>query len=388
MKPAIDAQRLHQTLADCIRQPSPQTDMQAVRAFILDVVKPRLEDLPLDSLTVDEMGNLVGLLAGEVHTAPFLFCAYAGTVPAGNMPHPFEPNIVSGEQYGRPPGQYMWGRGTSEQMSALAAALEAMHVYCEEAASRRRDLIFATTVAGEMGCHDAVDHMMDEGALNYGPTLLAVGTNNAVYVGNMGRIDIHVEILGQACHSSNPSQGRNAIEGARQFLNAMRQVPLPPPDPDLGQPSLTPTSIASSPTISHTVPDYCRLVLDRRLIPGEEMDRALADVAKCGEEVSGLEVHVQGGRFNYPSKTALDAPLVQAALAALRAEGIDAACRYARWTLDAGFFSRQGVDAILLGPGDETMAHTDAEMVAISDVELAARAYVRILRSMVSAPHL
>jgi acetylornithine deacetylase/succinyl-diaminopimelate desuccinylase-like protein len=248
-------------------------------------------------------------------------------------------------------------------------------------------LIFATTVAGEMGCHDAVEHMMKAANLVYGPTLLAVGTDNSVYVGNMGRIDVHVEIMGQACHSSDPSRGRNAIDGARQFLNALRDVPLPPPDPALGQPSLTPTLIASSPAISHTVPDRCRLVLDRRLIPGEEMTTALADIVDCRQRVDGLDVEVRGGRFNYPSRTSLDAPLVQLALAALHAEGTEAACRYARWTLDAGFFSRQGVDVILLGPGDETMAHTDAEMVSLDDVEVAARAYARILRAMVSGSH-
>jgi acetylornithine deacetylase/succinyl-diaminopimelate desuccinylase-like protein len=387
MRPAIDVLRLHETLAHCIRTPSPQTDMEAVRSFIVNVVRPHLEDLPFARLTVDDMGNLVGVLAGQERAAPFMLCTYAGTVPAGQMPEPFVPSVVDGELFGQPRGPHMWGRGTSEQMGALAAALEAIRVFCEEAPKLRRDVLFAATVAGEMGCHDAVDHMMQAGSFNYGPTLLAVGTNNTVYAGSMGRIDVHVEIMGRACHSSNPALGRNAIEGARQFLNALQGVPLPAPDPDLGQPSLTPTLIASSPSISHTVPDRCRLVLDRRLIPGENMERALADIVECGEQVSGLEVKVEGGRFNYPSKTARDAPLIQAALAAVRAEGIAPVCRHARWTLDAGFFTRQGVDAILLGPGDEKMAHTDAEMVALSDVELAARTYVRILRAMVSEVH-
>ncbi len=293
MKPAIRVERLHATLVDCISQPSPQPDLEAVRTFIAQVVKPRLQQLPLDSLDVDDMGNLAAKLRGRDHASPFLFCSYAGTVPAGNMPHPFEPRVVNGPGYGQPAGQYMWGRGTSEQMSALAAGLEALQVYCEEKPTRTRDLIFATTVAGEMGSHEAVEHMMRGGLLADGPALLAVGTNNQVYVGNMGRLDVHVEVAGKACHSSSPSNGRNAIEGARQFLNALREVPLPPPDPDLGQPSLTPTMIASSPAISHTVPDLCSLVLDRRLIPGEEMDEALEDIVRCGERIADYPVNVR-----------------------------------------------------------------------------------------------
>jgi len=382
--PEVNIQRLHDTLRECVRTPSPQPDMDAVRAFILNVVKPYLEQLPFDRLTLDDMGNLWGLLKGRDSASPFLLCTYAGTVPAANMHDAFEARLVDGEAYGHAPGQYMWGRGTCEQMGGLAAALEAIRVYSEEGASRGRDVVFATTVAGEMGCHDAVAHLMKTSQLNYGPTLFAIGTNNGICVGNMGRIDVEVEIRGLACHSSNPTRGRNAIEGARQFLNALREVPLPPPDPDLGQPSITPTLIASSPTVSHTVPDFCRIVLDRRLIPGEEMSVALADIEACRDKVSGLEVTVRGGRFNYPNKASLDSPLVRAATEALEAEGVAARRYYARWTLDGGYFGRQGVDAVLMGPGDESLAHTDAEMVRLGDVEAASRAYVRVLRAMAS----
>jgi acetylornithine deacetylase/succinyl-diaminopimelate desuccinylase-like protein len=198
----------------------------------------------------------------------------------------------------------------------------------------------------------------------------------------MGRVDVHVEITGQACHSSDPSKGRNAIEGACQFMRYMADVPLPEADPDLGKPTLTPTFITSWPTASHTVPSHCRLVLDRRLIPGEEIAQALDDLTACGQRVEGFEVKVEGGRFNYPSKTALAAPLAQIALAALEAEGAEPRTHYWRSTLDAGFFSRQGVDVIQFGPGDYSMAHTDDEMIALADVELAARVYVRILETM------
>ena len=61
MRPVVDASRLHETLASCVRTPSPQTDMEAVRAFIENVVRPYLKDLAFDRLTVDDMGNLVGV---------------------------------------------------------------------------------------------------------------------------------------------------------------------------------------------------------------------------------------------------------------------------------------------------------------------------------------
>ena len=98
----INVQRLHDTLRDCVRHPSPQPDMAAVRRFILEVVKPRLAKLPFDKLAVDEMGNLVATLRGHSQSSPFLFCTYAGTCPPGEMPDPLEPRILEGDAVGRP----------------------------------------------------------------------------------------------------------------------------------------------------------------------------------------------------------------------------------------------------------------------------------------------
>ena len=121
----------------------------------------------------------------------------------------------------------------------------------------------------------------------------------------------------------------------------------------------------------------------RRHVPHQaKLGPGDSDVKDCGSREPGFEVIVQGGRFNYPSKSPKDASLVQAASAALSAEGIAPVCRYARWALDAGFFRRHDVDAIMLGPGDEALAHTDGEMVSLHDLEVAAGVYVRIMRAM------
>jgi succinyl-diaminopimelate desuccinylase len=379
---AINRQRLYDTLRDCIQTPSPQPDMDAVRSFIRTVVQPRLEALPVSRVDVDSMGNLVARVDGEPGLPPLLIVTYAATVAANDMPDAFVAKRIDGTSAGRARGPYMWGRGASEQKGPMAAALEAVTTYLESHPSPRRGLILAATVSGEMGCHDAVAHMMSSMSLPFGPTILAVGSNNAVGVANMGRIDAHVEVMGTACHSSDPAKGRNAIEGARRFLTALLAVPMPPADPDLGRPTLTPTFIDSWPTSSHTLPSRCRLILDRRLVPGEDMQEALAGIDACRQQVDGFDITVTGGRFNYPSKTPLGDPLVGAALSALSAQGLPERCVYHRGATDAGFFSRHGVGVINMGPGEEAMMHTNAEMVALSDLEQGAMVYESILQAL------
>ena len=328
------------------------------------------------------MGNLVARVDGDGSLPPLMIVTYAATVAANDMPDAFVAKIVDGQSVGRAGGTYVWGRGTSEQKGPMAAALEAVTSYLESHGRPRRGLIFAATVAGEMGCHDAVDHMMSSLSLPFGPTILAVGSNNAAGIANMGRIDVHVEVLGVSCHSSDPAKGRNAIEGARRFLTALLDVPMPPADPDLGQPTLTPTFIDSWPTSSHTLPSRCRIILDRRLIPGEDMQEALAAIDACGKQVDGFDISVMGGRFNYPSTTSTSDPLVGAALSALSAQGLPQSVIRHRGATDAGFFSRHGVGVINMGPGEEAMMHTNAEMIAVADLERGAMVYEGILHAL------
>ena len=83
---------------------------------------------------------------------------------------------------------------------------------------------------------------------------------------------------GRSCHSSRPELGVNAIyrmaavlpliERYAEELRASRS------DPRLGPPTLSVGRIEGGTSVN-TVPDQCRIEIDRRLLPGEKAAAAL-----------------------------------------------------------------------------------------------------------------
>jgi len=82
----------------------------------------------------------------------------------------------------------------------------------------------------------------------------------------------YITTSGRACHSSRPEQGVNAIYRMGSLLTAIERyaaaLRLAKVDPLLGPATLSVGRIEGG-TSANTVPDCCRIEIDRRLLPGE-----------------------------------------------------------------------------------------------------------------------
>jgi acetylornithine deacetylase/succinyl-diaminopimelate desuccinylase-like protein len=381
--PSIDEARALETLRAFISYPHPQNDLQQVRGFIAEVVAPRLQTLPFDEVRLDERGNLIAEVGLGADKPPLVLCSYAGCYPAEEMPDAYTPKLVNGEDYDLE-GQCMWGRSTTEQLSAGAALLEAVTTFLEVPGSLQRGLLWITNYAGEMGNHEAVDYLFNQQGLPFGPTLLAMASDNQISLGNLGRIDVEITLEGASCHSSDPSQGLNAIDGVHEMLDKLSRFPHLGEDPELGAATLTPTLVKTWPEAPHTVPAHAKLVLDRRLLPGEQPEQAMRELRDyIGILDSGVKIAYQDRlNFQYPHKASPDCELARAARAACQSVLGKSPIIYQRTALDMGFFSHHGQDSVTFGPGDYTLAHSDHEMVPIADYLDAVRVYLRIMEQM------
>ncbi len=388
---SVDEGRLIETLKRLIAYPSPQPEMERVRAFIREAVHPELPEKGFDRVFSDSGGSVGWWLSGaQAHDAetrtPLVLCAYAGNFPAESMPDPYVPKEVDGTDYGQR-GTCLWGRGSCEQVGALAAAIEAVRSFAEgQSKALRLPFLFLVNTAGETGSHEAVTAFFDEAGTSSeiisGDAIIVMGTGNEVCLGNKGRVDVSVEISGRSCHSSTPDLGLNALDPLAVCLGRLKDVPLPPADPDLGPVTLVATKAETFPKASHTIPDRAELILDRRLLPGEEPGPAVDGIRDALGDVSPAGLEVQGGKFQYANKVEPDATLPQAAEAAVaRLRGASNPF-YMNAALDAGYFYVRRHDAICLGPGDMRLAHTDAEMVSVEDVIEGAGIYLQILYAM------
>ena len=371
-------EEIDQLLVDLLRYSSPQTErLEAdpqLKKFIADGVAPRLAELTGSAGAIDAMGNLIWRLGGA-SAGGFLLMGYAMTFPAASMKQPFSGALVDGKPFGVA-GQCALGRGACEQKGALAGMICAAAIVARGRLALRGPLILAVSLAGETGRHDAAKFIVENDAISARSAIIGLGTSNRICLGNKGRIDVEIIVRGKSAHSSMPEKGVNAVDGFRRVMERLDRLPLGAGHPGLGSATLTVTQVTSGPDISHTIPDACRAVLDRRLLPGEDPDSAFQDIQDALKEVAGWNIEVTRGAFMYPSEVAKDCALAAAAAGASR-ELIQREVElfYSPAALDAGFLNRNGVETIMFGPGDLRFAHTDQEAVSLQEVRNAAKIY-------------
>lgn len=361
-----------------IARPSQQTDLMEaepeVQGFIRDCAAPMLHNLGLAG-RFDPMGNWIARL-GSGQGPSILFVTYAMTHPAAAMRDPFCPHIVDDD--GRPA---LRGRGAAEQKGAMAAAFSAVASAVAET-GLAGEVVLAVSSAGETGRHDAIRVILDN--LDRKPDLavLALGTDSHVSLGNKGRIDFDVTVRGRSAHSSTPWLAIDAIAGARRALDALDQIELPEYEhPSLGRATLTPTSIQSAPRATHTVQDAVRITFDRRLLPGEQPDTALASIRAMLENLDGPQrFELVRGPFMYPAEIAADGHLVRTIMAAHEAYGLPRpATFHSHGALDAGYLIEAGIEATMWGPGSMALFHTEDERVPVCELAAVAKGYKAFL---------
>ena len=371
-------EEIDQLLVDLLRYPSPQTERfeadPQLKKFIADKAASRLAELTGRAGAVDSMGNLIWRL-GDESAGGFLLMGYAMTFPAASMKQPFSGALVDGQTFGVAT-QCALGRGACEQKGALAGMIYAGAIVARAHLTLRAPLILAVSVAGETGRHDAAKFILQNDAIRARSAIVGLGTSNRICLGNKGRIDVEIIVRGKSAHSSMPEKGVNAVDGFRRAMERLDRLPLGARHPALGSATLAVTQVRSGPDIGHTIPDVCRALLDRRLLPGEDPDVALRDIQDALKEVTGCSIEARRGAFMYPSEVAQDCAVAAAAKSAIR----ELTKQEAEWfcspaALDAGFLNRNGIETIMFGPGDLRFAHTDQEAVSVQEVRDAAKIY-------------
>jgi acetylornithine deacetylase/succinyl-diaminopimelate desuccinylase-like protein len=268
------------------------------------------------------------------------------------------------------------GRGACEQKGALAAMIYAATILTRAQIDLRAPLTLAVSLAGETGRHDAAEFILANDAINARAAIVGLGTSNRICLGNKGRIDVEIIVRGKSAHSSMPERGVNAVDGFRRVMERLDRLSLGSAHASLGGATLAITQLRSGPEISHTIPDVCRVILDRRLLPGEDPDAAFLAIQNAVNAVAGWSIETRRGAFMYPSEVARDCAVAAAAADASRElTKANSEFFYSPAALDAGFLNRHGIETIMLGPGDLRFAHTDLEIVSLQEVRDAAKIY-------------
>ena len=362
-----------------VQHASPQTaKLEAepqVLALISEVVKPELERAGLHPF-IDKIGNLVLKINGREPSGRLMLVGYAMNAAPSTMANPYSGAIVDGAPYTLD-GECVWGRGACEQKGSLAAMMAALCFIGLTKAELPSDLYFVVSTAGETGRHDSLAYVLDHGNVN--ADWCIIDGPPEIQLGNKGRVDVLVTVKGKQAHSSRPWEGINAIDGAMNVLQKLQPL-MPYPEtrahPELGKVSLTPNAIESFPKATHTIQSECRIMFDRRLLPGDDPVKAIEQMRDAIGKIDPFEITVEPRDFMYPSEIGKDAEVVQALEQGIRTMlGYEPRFSFSTAANDTGLFNFRGIQAINYGARDIRFQHTDHDLVAVNNVFNAAKVF-------------
>jgi acetylornithine deacetylase len=362
-----------------LQHPSPQTERfeaePEVLALVREVIKPELERSGLKPF-IDKMGNLILHLKGREKTDRLILVGYAMCAAPSTMQNPYSGEIVDGAPY-KVDGECVWGRGACEQKGSLAAMMAAVNFIGASKVELPSDLYFVVSTAGETGKHDSLAYVLDHG--NVEAEWCIIDGPPEIQLGNKGRVDVLVIVRGKQAHSSRPWEGVNAIEGAMKVLGKLKPL-MPYPEakshPELGKVSLTPNAIESFPKATHTIQSECRVMFDRRLLPGDDPRKALQQMTDAIGKIEPFEIAVQPRDFMYPSEVSKEAEVVRALEHGIRTMlGYEPGFSYSTAANDTGLFNHRGIQAVNYGSRDIRFQHTDHDLVSLQSVFNAAKVF-------------
>src|SRR5574341_922593 len=362
-----------------VQHASPQTPLleaePQVLALIRDVVTPELEQARLRPF-IDGMGNLILRVKGRESRGRLMLVGYAMCAAPSTMQNPYSGEIVDGAPY-QLDGECVWGRGACEQKGSLAAMLAAVRFLGIHKIEPPADLYFVVSTAGETGKHDSLAYVLDHG--NVAADWCIIDGPPEIQLGNKGRVDVLVTVHGKQAQSSRPWEGIDAIAGAMRVLDKLKPL-MPYPEekshPELGRVSLTANAIESFPKATHTIQGECRIMFDRRLLPGDDPEKAIQQIKDTIGKIDPFEIIVAPRDFMFPSEVKKDAEVVQALEQGIRTMlGYEPKFSFSTAANDTGLFNHRGIQAINYGSRDIRFQHTDHDLVALNNVFNAAKVF-------------
>lgn len=311
-----------------------------------------------------------------------LLDAHQDTVPIDGMTiEPFNPVVKDGRLY---------GRGACDVKGGMASMLAAFARLAKDRPAGPNVVMTCTCdeESTSLGINDLTKLWSDPNRkgtlLSKAPdvAIVAEPTDLDIVVAHRGATRWKVRTEGRACHSSQPSEGINAIYRMAKILTALDQYAdllpsLVKPHPLCGSATLSVGRIEGGISVN-TVPDWCEIEIDRRVVPGEDGWQAMHDVenflrSHVDVPFSFLPPWIVGATL--PDDT--NGPLADALMKHITAVVGPRRKMGVPYGTHASRTYAAGVTSVVFGPGSISKAHTVDEWVPIDELEKAAEVYYR-----------
>jgi succinyl-diaminopimelate desuccinylase len=319
--------------------------------------------------------NVIAYLRGEVGKPRLIFNGHIDTVPEGDISNwtynPFEGVVVGGRLY---------GRGAGDQKGGLVAFTIAAKAIKEANVRLKGDLIL-TYAAGEETNEPGTKSILIDKGVRGDWGIVTEPTGLKIATAESGLAWFEVLVKGRAAHASRPELGVNAISKAAKFIREIETYSenIKSRIHKLVGYSRCSVTVIHGGLKENIIPDLCRIIIDRRMIPGETIENCTLEIREILNRIKSLDPE-----FNYDLKVMkysesaeipIDSEIYRALSESLREIGVEPKPWGTPYTCDVrNFINDAKIPAVTFGPGNIENCHCVDEWIDLNEVLTASKA--------------
>ncbi|MFE3448879.1 M20 family metallopeptidase [Nonomuraea sp. NPDC059194] len=330
--------------------------------------------------------NVVAVVEGGGGEGPTLmFEGHTDVVTEGDLSEwtvdPFGGEIRDGR---------LWGRGSADMKSGLAAVLYATRAL--QLAGPFPGRIKVCALADEEGLMIGAHHFVNSDlAADVDAAIVAEPEAGEICAVAKGALRLRVDFTGKMAHGAMPQHGRNPVQAVGALLVALRSYQeelqaVHPAHEHLGEVYVTPTVVqAGSREQVNVIPAAASVFVDVRTIPG----LAHKEVADTVEELAafdGIESRVTILVDRPPVDVPVTHPVVTSLAAAHTAvTGQQPVYGGVPGSTDGTVLTHWGgIPSVVYGPGGKWIAHQADEYVEVEEIVRCTRVFAEAARIFLS----
>ncbi|MEV0347671.1 M20 family metallopeptidase [Nonomuraea sp. NPDC050680] len=330
--------------------------------------------------------NVVAVVEGGGGDGPTLmFEGHTDVVTEGDLStwtvDPFGGEIRDGR---------LWGRGSADMKSGLAATLYATRAL--QLAGPFPGRIKVCALADEEGLMLGAHHFVASGlAADVDGAIVAEPEAGEICAVAKGALRLRVDFTGKMAHGAMPQHGRNPVQAVGALLVALRALEtelqgLYPAHEHLGEVYVTPTVVrAGTEEQVNVIPATASVFIDVRTIPGVE-HKPVAERVAALAAFEGISAEVSILVDRPPVDVPVSDPVV-VALAAAHQHVTGAAPVYGGvpGSTDGTVLTHWGgIPSVVYGPGGKWIAHQADEYVEVAEIVRCTRVFAEAARRFLS----
>ncbi|WP_246064447.1 M20 family metallopeptidase [Nonomuraea longispora] len=333
--------------------------------------------------------NVVAVVEGGGGDGPTLmFEGHTDVVTEGDLStwtvDPFGGEIRDGR---------LWGRGSADMKSGLAATLYATRAL--QLAGPFPGRIKVCALADEEGLMIGAHHFVSEGlAADVDGAIVAEPEAGEICAVAKGALRLRVDLTGKMAHGAMPQHGRNPIQAVAELLAGLRALQdelqtLHPAHEHLGEVYVTPTVLrAGSEEQVNVIPAVASVFIDVRTIPGVE-HKVIAERVAALAGRDGITAEVSTLVDRPPVDVPVADPVVAALAAAHRTvTGREPVYGGVPGSTDGTVLTHWGgIPSVVYGPGGKWIAHQADEFVEVAEIVQCAKVFAEAARRFLTGDH-